>query len=230
MKNQKSVDQNNQTYEYMFKFVVLGEASVGKSCIILNFVEQKPREYYQITIACDYATRTINTDNKNIRIQIWDTAGAENFRSITMSYYRHCIAAVVVYDISNKKSFESIMEWLEKLRDNSHEQINVILVGNKTDLESKREVTYDEGKNFADEQEIDFVETCAFEYETVEALFIKVTNKILDKIKAGEQDPKNETLGIKIGSKNPDYSSSNRTIDIKAKTEKEERKKCCKPS
>ena len=99
--------QNSHHFDYLFKFVIVGETgrlysalAVGKSCLVLNFTEQKPRKHHQVTVACEFASGIVHTEEKTVKVQIWDTAGQENFRSITRSYYRSSIAAIVVYDIT----------------------------------------------------------------------------------------------------------------------------------
>jgi len=99
--------QSHHHFDFLFKFVIVGESGsfvfdsgVGKSCIVLNFTEQKPRKHHQVTVACEFASGTVETGGKVVKVQIWDTAGQENFRSITRSYYRSSVAAIVVYDIT----------------------------------------------------------------------------------------------------------------------------------
>ena len=125
-------------------------------------------------------------------MQIWDTAGQENFRSITRSYYRQAIAALVVYDITCKKSFEKVASWLSELKDNAHHNVAIALVGNKMDLEKNREVTYQEGYNFAKANKLRFTETCAFEITSIEPLFKGMVEDIIGKINKGIINPKNE--------------------------------------
>ncbi len=191
--------ENNNSYHYLFKFVIIGESGVGKSCLVLNFTEQKPRRQHQVTIACEFASRTVDIDGKKIKVQIWDTAGQENFRSITRSYYKTAVAAVVVYDITCKKSFERVTNWLSELKDNAHHNVAIALVGNKLDLEKNREVSYQDGYNFAKANKLRFTETCAFELVTIEPLFKSMAEETLQKIQKGILNPKNEQLGVKVG-------------------------------
>lgn len=186
-------------FHYLFKFLVIGESSVGKSCIVLNFTDQKPRHHHQVTIACEFAAKTVDILGKRVKVQIWDTAGQENFRSITRSYYRTAVAAVVVYDITDRKSFEKVTEWLNELKDNSHSNITLGLVGNKLDLEKSRQVSYMEGLTFAKANKMRFTETCAFEINTVEPFFKALAEDVQKKIDNKVLDPSNEQIGIKTG-------------------------------
>ena len=128
-----SLIQENKNFSLLLKFVIIGESGVGKSCLVLNFTENKPRRQHQVTIACEFASRVLEIGSQKIKVQIWDTAGQENFRSITRSYYRTAVAALVVYDITSKRSFEKVQMWLKELKENSQENITIAVVGNKID-------------------------------------------------------------------------------------------------
>ena len=194
--------KTGQMYDYQFNFVIVGESGVGKSCIVLNFAEQKPRRQHQVTIACEFAARIMPVKGRDIKIQIWDTAGQENFRSITRSYYRSSVAAIVVYDITSKRSFEKIASWLEELRENAHTKVSIVLVGNKSDLDDSREVLFEQGLALARQHKIKFMETCAFELQTIEPLFKVLAEEVICKIDNKEIDPKAENFGIKVGNVN----------------------------
>ena len=194
--------KTGQMYDYQFNFVIVGESGVGKSCIVLNFAEQKPRRQHQVTIACEFAARIMPVKGRDIKIQIWDTAGQENFRSITRSYYRSSVAAIVVYDITSKRSFEKIASWLEELRENAHIKVSIVLVGNKSDLDDSREVLFEQGLALARQHKIKFMETCAFELQTIEPLFKVLAEEVICKIDNKEIDPKAENFGIKVGNVN----------------------------
>lgn len=216
-----------QVFDYQFNYVIIGESGVGKSCIVLNFAEQKPRRQHQVTIACEFASRIMPVKTKEIKLQIWDTAGQENFRSITRSYYRSSVAAIVVYDITSRKSFEKISSWLQELRENAHNKIAIFLVGNKLDLAKQREVTYEEGYALSKAQKVKFTETCAFELNTIEPMFKSLAEDILAKIEAKEIDPSNEHYGVKFGNNKPMKLDSKHTEEVDFGGNKGERKPCC---
>ena len=111
--------------------------AVGKSCILLQFTDNKFRHQHELTIGVEFGAKTIEIDSKLIKIQIWDTAGQEAFQSITRTYYKGAIGALLVYDITRKETFLHVQKWLEEVKNNSSRQIVVILIGNKKDLESK---------------------------------------------------------------------------------------------
>lgn len=209
-----------EEFAYLFKYVIIGESGVGKSCIVLNFSEQNPRKHHQVTIACEFASRTVRVKGKDIKIQIWDTAGQENFRSLTRSYYRSSIASLVVYDITNRQSFDKLASWIEELRENCQKETVIAVVGNKKDCERQRQVTFQEGLNFAKKYGFQFTETCAFEKDTVEPLFIGIAENILEKIQNGEIDPTNERIGIKVGNKGDSAMKISRNKGGQAETKK----------
>ena len=221
-------------FDYQFNFVIVGESGVGKSCIVLNFAEQKPRKQHQVTIACEFAARIIPVRGRDIKVQIWDTAGQENFRSITRSYYRSSVAAVVVYDVSSRITFEKVRNWMEELKNNAHEKITVILVGNKRDLKEKREVSREEGEKLARELRVMFIETCAFELPSVENMFEALVEEVISKIDSGKLDPNNEHIGIKKGNKTKGSTGKGpggKTDSKSLRTEGDKspaKKKCCK--
>ena len=114
-----------------------------------------------MTIGVEFGAKTIQIDGKTIKIQIWDTAGQEAFQAITRTYYKGAIGALLVYDITRKDTFIHVTKWLDEVRSNSSKNITVILIGNKKDLEDKRQVSYEEGEAFAKENGLMFLETSA---------------------------------------------------------------------
>lgn len=217
-----------QVYDYQFNFVIIGESGVGKSCLVLNFAEQKPRRQHHPTIACEFASRIVQVKGKDVKIHIWDTAGQENFRSITRSYFRSSVAAFVVYDITCKNSFDRVQNWVNELRESAHNKICIYLVGNKLDLDRQREVTYQQGYTLAKQLKLKFTETCAFELNTVEAMFRSLAEDVLTKIENGEIDPKNEHYGVKLGNSKPQNLDTRLTENTElGKSKEEPKKRCC---
>lgn len=100
-------------YNYLFKFIVIGDTGVGKSCVVLQFIENKTRTTHDVTIGVEFGAKTVPIRDKSIKLQIWDTAGQENFRSITRSYYRSAIGALLVYDITRRETFAHVKTWLD---------------------------------------------------------------------------------------------------------------------
>jgi Ras-related protein Rab-2A len=131
------------SYSYLFKFIIIGNTGVGKSCFLLQFTDQRFQHNYDMTIGVEFGSRTIDLDDKVIKLQIWDTAGQESFRSITRSYYRGACAALLVYDISRRDTFQQLNRWLDETKQNSNPNMVIMLIGNKKDLgDTKRAVRW----------------------------------------------------------------------------------------
>ena len=141
--------------------------------------------------------KNISINNKSVRIQIWDTAGQEAFRSITRSYYKSSTCAFIVYDITDKKSFYDVTSWLQDCRDMCYKNILIYLIGNKSDLEDKRQVSQEEGKKYAEENNLVFYETSALNGNNIEEIFVQSATELIRKLEAGEISNSKDT-GIKV--------------------------------
>uniref|UniRef100_A0A8C7R2I1 START domain containing 14 n=1 Tax=Oncorhynchus mykiss TaxID=8022 RepID=A0A8C7R2I1_ONCMY len=157
-----------------FKLVFLGEQSVGKTSLITRFMYDSFDNTYQATIGIDFLSKTMYLEDRTIRLQLWDTAGQERFRSLIPSYIRDSAAAVVVYDIANLNSFQQTSKWIDDVRTERGSDVIIMLVGNKTDLADKRQITTEEGEQRAKELNVMFIETSAktgYNVKQVELLF-----------------------------------------------------------
>jgi len=167
-----------QEYDYLFKLLLIGDSGVGKSCLLLRFADDTYTESYISTIGVDFKIRTIDLDGKTIKLQIWDTAGQERFRTITSSYYRGAHGIIVVYDVTDSESFNNVKQWLHEIDRYACENVNKLLVGNKSDLESTRKVPTEQAKEFADSLNIDFLETSAKNSQNVEKAFTTMASQV----------------------------------------------------
>ena len=204
-------------YNYLIKFIIIGDAAVGKSNLLVRYTSGQFKEEYQLTIGVEFGSNNVIIGDNTYRIQIWDTAGQENFRSITRSYYKNTACAIIVYEISNKKSFENISSWIEECKNTAPKSILMVLVGNKCDLDN-REVTEEEGREFAEKNGMLFFETSAKTGKNVEELFKQSVKVIDQKIKENYYDLENDSCGIKKG---------NEEINVVLETNLEKDKKAC---
>ena len=195
------MEQGEITFNYLLKYIIVGDAAVGKSNLLLRYTKGEFRDEYQLTIGVEFAANNININDQTFRIQIWDTAGQENFRSITRAYYKNSACALIVYDISKRSSFENIASWIEDCKNSSPKSVLMVLVGNKADLDSeKREISYEEGKELAEKYDILFFETSAKTGQNVKEVFEKSAEVIAKKIENNFYDlDEDDSCGIKRG-------------------------------
>jgi len=187
------------SYAYLFKYIIIGDTGVGKSCLLLQFTDKRFQPVHDLTIGVEFGARMINIDSKQIKLQIWDTAGQESFRSITRSYYRGAAGALLVYDITRRETFNHLASWLEDARQHANPNMTIMLIGNKCDLTHRRAVTTEEGEQFAKEHGLIFLETSARTAHNVEDAFINTAREIYRKIQDGVFDVSNErSLKVKL--------------------------------
>uniref|UniRef100_A0A6U3RS86 Ras-related protein Rab-18 n=1 Tax=Ditylum brightwellii TaxID=49249 RepID=A0A6U3RS86_9STRA len=169
-------------HDYLFKILLVGNSSVGKTCLLQQFVDNWFDESSIPTIGVDFKIRTLEISGKVAKLQIWDTAGQERFRTITTSYYRGAHGAVVVYDVTSRESFEDVKRWFHDIERYSSPSVRKILVGNKIDLNGSRQVSFEEGLDFASNLGIDFMETSAKTAYKVEDLFLNMAFQIKEEV------------------------------------------------
>jgi len=212
-------------YAYLFKYIIIGDSAVGKSCLLLQFTDKRFQPVHDLTIGVEFGARMISIDGKQIKLQIWDTAGQESFRSITRSYYRGAAGALLVYDITRRDTFNHLTTWLDDARQHSNQNMVIMLIGNKTDLDSKRAVTREEGEQFAADHSLVFMETSAKTSANVEEAFIGTAKQIYEKIQQGIFDIKNESNGIKVG---PQHGGGNNGVqNLTANPTSKAESNCC---
>jgi len=169
-------------YDYLFKLLLIGDSGVGKSCLLLRFSDDTYTESYISTIGVDFKIRTLEQDSKTVKLQIWDTAGQERFRTITSSYYRGAHGIIVVFDVTDKESFNNVKHWFQEIDKYAADGVNKLLVGNKSDLASKKVVSYDEAKELADSFGIKYMETSAKNAHNVEQAFETMAGEIKSRV------------------------------------------------
>ncbi|KAM4772486.1 LOW QUALITY PROTEIN: ras-related protein Rab-6B [Rhinophrynus dorsalis] len=180
-----------------FKLVFLGEQSVGKTSLITRFMYDSFDNTYQATIGIDFLSKTMYLEDRTVRLQLWDTAGQERFRSLIPSYIRDSTVAVVVYDITNLNSFHQTSKWIDDVRTERGSDVIIMLVGNKTDLADKRQITIEEGEQRAKELSVMFIETSAKTGYNVKQLFRRVASA-LPGMESAEEKSKDGMIDIKL--------------------------------
>lgn len=206
-----------ESYDYLFKIVLIGDSGVGKTNLLSQLTRKEFSSDTKATIGVEFATKTFTIDGSLIKAQIWDTAGQERYRAITSAYYRGTLGALVVYDITRKVTLSNATKlWLTQLKEYSEEEIEIMLVGNKTDLEDERTVPIESGNNAARSNNISFLETSALDGSNVEKAFSDLVKAIYERKK----------------SMNPEFKEAlSRTDPIKnknfVKIKKKKKNSCC---
>ena len=172
----------SQEYNHLFTILLIGDPGVGKSCLLMRFTDNLFTENYISTIGVDFKIRTLEVNEKKVKLQIWDTAGQERFRTITSSYYRGSQGIIIVYDVTNHQSFENVKNWLKEIELYSSENTNKLLIGNKSDLTSVKTVDYASANELANKLGIPFFETSAKETRGVEEAFLALVVDLLKKL------------------------------------------------
>mmetsp|Transcript_5998 Transcript_5998/g.8822 ORF Transcript_5998/g.8822 Transcript_5998/m.8822 type:complete len:194 (-) Transcript_5998:416-997(-) len=161
-----------------FKLVLLGDAAVGKSCLVVRFVRDEFYEFQEPTIGAAFLTQTVALDDATVKFEIWDTAGQERYRSLAPMYYRGAAAAIVVYDITDPDSFAGAKSWVKELQRRGDPNVIIALAGNKADLEARRKIPLEEAEAYAEQNGILHLVTSAKEGTNVKNLFVEIANKL----------------------------------------------------
>lgn len=196
-------------YVYQFRLIIIGDSTVGKSSLLRQFTEGKYLEFSDPTVGVDFHAKVVKVDGNPLKLQLWDTAGQERFRAITRSYYRNAVGGLLVYDITNKKSFENLNSWLSDASQSAEpHKLVFILVGHKADQDKNREVTKQEAMAFAIDHNMNYIETSAKTMVNVERAFSLLAENIYHKLQSGEINIQEGWDGVKKGSTNRHFNNS----------------------
>lgn len=193
------------------KVVVLGQTDVGKTCIVSYLINGKFDNSVSPTLGASFASKTIKVNDQNVVLQIWDTAGQERFRVLTPMYYRGAHAALVVYSITDDSSFQEVDYWFRSIKKNNGSTASLYLIGNKSDLESDRSVTEDQGREKAKKYKAEFFETSALTGDGVEELFMTLAKRYLEGMQVDREENRN---------------ADQKTVDVKNDAN-QKKSKCC---
>lgn len=169
-----------------FKVVVVGASGVGKTAIVYQLLNNDFTEEAQPTIGVEFKTYTLQADGEDVKLQIWDTAGQERFRSVSKAYFRNALGAILVFDITNRQSFDDLNMWLNDLNTLCHPNASIILIGNKADLEEDRQIVESEASAYAQRYNMQYLETSAKNGSNVAEAFVRLGSQVLRKVKEGE--------------------------------------------
>ena len=214
-------------FDYLLKYIVVGDSSVGKTNILNYYKGSSFDENTQPSIGVQFIAKNIQIDNKTFRLQIWDTAGQECFRAMTKTYYKNSSCAFIVYDITEKETFEHIEYWIKECKKVAPETILFVLIGNKSDLNNKREITYDVGSEYANKNKMLFYETSAKSGYNIEKIFRESAEHINNNIKEGKYDLTDDACGVKICKVEKTLSAIELDYESSQANVKNRRKKCC---
>ena len=171
----------NESSEMIFKIILIGDAGAGKTNILSKYIKNKFDESSKATVGVELSTKSFTINNSIVNTQIWDTAGQERYKSLTKAYYKGALGALIVYDITNRISFDNTDKWISDLRVSAEENISIILIGNKNDLKDKREVSKEAGENKAKSFDVAFMETSALTGENIEVAFKSLVEDVYNK-------------------------------------------------
>ena len=171
----------DEEYSLIFKMILIGDSGVGKSNILSRYINNSFSETTRSTVGVELSAKVEEINNTKIKIQIWDTAGQERYKSITKTYYKGAKGALIVYDITNKESFKNVDKWINDLKESGDDDVSILIVGNKCDLEASREVTTDEVKKKAELYKMAYCETSALKGENIDNAFRTLIKIVVEK-------------------------------------------------
>lgn len=203
-------DAADQNFDYMFKILIIGNSSVGKTSFLFRYADDSFTSAFVSTVGIDFKVKTVFRNEKRVKLQIWDTAGQERYRTITTAYYRGAMGFILMYDVTNEESFNSVQDWVTQIQQYSWDNAQVILVGNKCDMEDERVVSTERGKQLADQLRLEFFESSAKENINVKIVFERLVDIICEKMSESlDSDPTmvSASKGTRL-TNNPMQSSS----------------------
>ncbi|OMJ92289.1 hypothetical protein SteCoe_4948 [Stentor coeruleus] len=194
----------DQEYDYLFKVLLIGDSAVGKTSVLLRYVDDTFNPEFQTTIGVDFKISTFQLNSKVIKLQLWDTAGQDRFKNIVASYYRGAHGIILAFDITNASSFQNITRWYDESQNYLQKTVPKLLIGNKADLNSQRAVRTEDAKELADRLGIQYIETSAKNSQNVKLAFETLSRSILN----------NATPGATVGTTGPKGTKVNQTKPV----------------
>ena len=189
-----------EEYDFIFKVLLLGNSDVGKSSLLLRYVDGTWSDSFVPTIGVDFKIKTMEIESKKVKMQIWDTAGQERFRNVISSYFRGGHGILLIYDVTDRDSFKNLGNWLIEIEKNANKDVLKILIGNKCDLEEKRVITQKEGESFANSYGMKFFETSAKNDINVSEAFQMLARQLIEINTENKKAPANQDKKITVSS------------------------------
>ena len=206
---------DDDSYEFMFKIVLVGDSSVGKTNIMGKYLKNEFHEDSKSTVGVEFGSKEFVIENHTVRVQIWDTAGQERYKAITSAYYKGAKGAFVVYDITRKGTFESVDKWVSDLKATADKKITLLLIGNKCDLEDQRQISKDQAEQKAKSFDIAYLETSALSGENLEKAFEMLVNEVYKKCHLDMEDEEDRDM------------VPGKDVDLNKNNNQEKQKSCC---
>ncbi|XP_061556375.1 RAB3D, member RAS oncogene family, b isoform X1 [Phycodurus eques] len=197
-------DAADQNFDYMFKLLIIGNSSVGKTSFLFRYADDSFTSAFVSTVGIDFKVKTVFRNDKRIKLQIWDTAGQERYRTITTAYYRGAMGFLLMYDITNQESFNAVQDWATQIKTYSWDNAQVILIGNKCDLEDDRLVPAEDGQRLAEDLGFQFFEASAKDNINVKQVFERLVDVICDKMNESTEGD----MSLASNQRNPKDASS----------------------
>ncbi|XP_077309463.1 ras-related protein Rab-3B [Lithobates pipiens] len=190
-------DVSDQNFDYMFKLLIIGNSSVGKTSFLFRYADDTFTSAFVSTVGIDFKVKTVYRNDKRVKLQIWDTAGQERYRTITTAYYRGAMGFILMYDITNEESYNAVQDWATQIKTYSWDNAQVILVGNKCDMEDERVIPAEKGKHLAEQLGFEFFEASAKENIQVKQVFERLVDIICDKMSESLENENSAASGGK---------------------------------
>ena len=213
-RSRRSVVPDSDQYLYQFRLILVGDSHVGKSCLLRRFKEGRFIEFNDPTVGVDFHTNMIQVENCMLKLQLWDTAGHERFRAITRSYYRNAVGVLLVFDVTDHDSFTKLPEWIDDILQSSKPNTPIfVLVGNKSDLDNKREVLSRDAHQYAQDHGMEYIETSARTGNNTDKVFNLLAKRIYEAINSGQIQVGGGWDGVKEGTL-PSSSHHSSRVDL----------------
>ena len=218
-----------EEFDLIFKIVIIGDSGVGKTNLIGRYLKNEYKEDSKATVGVEFGEKKYEINGLKIKAQIWDTAGQERYRAITSMYYKGAKGGLIVFDLSSKSTFQNVEKWFNKIKKTADPTINLILIGNKSDLKDKRQISTEEGENKAKEMNVAYLETSALNADNVDKAFDLLIQEITKKMKKEIEEEEYEENDIHDDNKIQDVKE-NKTINLNTNNKVSEgnlKKNCC---